>query len=168
MTLQAMIDFLDGLCSKSGSAVKWLSTLMVLAVVVVVSARFFGVGSIAIQEFVTYLHAALFMLGMSLALKNDAHVRVDIFYRRFSKVGKARVNLAGTIIFLLPICVFIFFSSWDYVEASWKIRETSSEAEGIEAVYLLKTLMLIMPFALALQGISEALKSFLIIRESVE
>ncbi len=164
MILKKLIGLLDSLCSKSGSAVKWLSVLMVMAIVVVVTARLFGIGSIAAQEFVTYLHASLFMLGMSFALKNDGHVRVDIFYRHLTSFGKAIVNLAGTIVFLLPICAFIFFSSWDYVAASWKIKEASSEAEGIAAVYLLKTLMLIMPIALALQGISEALRSYLIIR----
>lgn len=164
MIIEKVIGLLDSLCSKSGSAVKWLSVLMVVSVVVVVSARLFGIGSIATQELVTYLHASLFMLGMSFALKNDGHVRVDIFYRRLSCYGKAIINLAGTLIFLLPICAFIFFSSWDYVVASWKIKETSSEADGIAAVYLLKTLMLIMPISLALQGISEALRGYLIIR----
>ena len=130
-------------------------------VVVVVVGRKLGLGSIALQESVTYLHAMVFMLGLSFALKRKAHVRVDIFYRNFSPSSKALVDLIGGILLLLPFCILIFVSSWDYVLASWAIFEGSSENDGIAATYLLKTLMLIMPVMLGLQGVAEVLNSLL-------
>lgn len=137
---------------------------MVLLVVVVVISRQLGVGSIALQEAITYLHALLFMLGLAFALKRQAHVRVDIFYRNYSERRKALVDVIGGVLLLLPFCVLVLVSSWDYVMASWTIRESSSETEGIAAVYLLKTLMLIMPVTLAVQGIAEILSGILVLK----
>jgi len=65
---------------------------------------------------------------------------------------------------LLPFCGLILFSSWDYVLASWAIKETSAESGGIAAVYLLKSLMILMPITLALQGLSQILSSLLRIK----
>ena len=109
-----------------------------------------------------------FYAGFSLTLQRGGHVRVDIFYREFSPRRKAAVDLIGTIIFLLPFCGLILFSSWDYVMASWAIKETSSETGGIAAVYLLKTLMIIMPITLGLQGIAQIISSILVLAKANE
>ena len=101
--------------------------------------------------------------GFAFTLKHDGHVRVDIFYRGFSPRFKALVNLIGGLLFLIPFCLLIFFTSWDYVLASWVIRETSAENNGLPFIYLLKTLMLLMPVTLLLQGIAEIIRSGLIL-----
>ena len=137
--------------------------MVVLVMIVVVTRYFLEVGSIALQESVTYLHCLVFMLGLAFTLKHDGHVRVDIFYRGFSPKSKAVVNLLGGILFLVPVCLLIFFTSWNYVLASWAIQETSAENNGLPFVYLLKTLMLLMPATLLLQGIAEIIKSGLVV-----
>jgi TRAP-type mannitol/chloroaromatic compound transport system permease small subunit len=155
---------INGLTAITGRAVSWLSLLLVLVVIAVVLSRYLlGIGSIALQESVTYIHAAIFMLGLAFTLQRGGHVRVDIFYRNYSQRRKALVDLVGGIVLLLPLCVLIFISSWDYVAASWTILEASSENDGIAAIYLLKTLMVIMPVTLGLQGIAEILSSILIL-----
>ena len=63
--------------------------------------------------------------------------------------------------FILPISVFVGWSSWEYVVASWSIMETSTENNGLPFVYLLKTVMLIMPFLLAIQGFITVVKNLL-------
>lgn len=149
--------------------ISWLTLLLVALVISVVLFRYFlGIGSIAIQESVSYVHAIIFMLGLAYTLQRGGHVRVDIFYREFSARRKALVDLLGTALFLLPFCGLIIFSSWDYVVASWSIKETSSETGGIAAVYLLKTLMIIMPATLALQGIAQIIESILVVKKSTE
>jgi TRAP-type mannitol/chloroaromatic compound transport system permease small subunit len=67
------------------------------------------------------------------------------------------------VFFLIPVCVLIFISSWDYVLSSWSIAESSAENDGLPYIYLLKTLMLIMPITLLLQGVSEILRSALVV-----
>ena len=106
--LQAINCFTCGV----GRVVAWLCLLLVgLTVLVVLLRYFFGMGSIAVQESVTYVHSIIFMLGLAVALQRGGHVRVDIFYRNFSAQRKAWVNLLGGIFFLLPFCGLILFSS---------------------------------------------------------
>ncbi len=145
---------------QCGRTLSWLCLFMALLTAAVVLLRDgFGVGSIAAQEAITYLHGCLFMLAAAYTLKHDGHVRVDIFYRRFSPRARAWVNSVGGIVFLLPFCVFLFGVSWTYVTESWQILERSPEPGGIPAVFLLKTLLLLLPATLFLQGLAEVLRS---------
>ncbi|HKJ76050.1 MAG TPA: TRAP transporter small permease subunit, partial [Gammaproteobacteria bacterium] len=130
---------------------------------VVVLRYLFDTGWIALQESITYLHALVFMVGAAYTLKHDGHVRVDILYRRFGPRGQAAVDLAGTLLLLLPVCGFILVASWDYVAESWALREGSREAGGLPGVFLLKTVIPVMAVLLALQGLSLALRSALIL-----
>ncbi|MCT2533033.1 TRAP transporter small permease subunit [SAR92 clade bacterium H231] len=160
----AAIGLIDRLTEIIGRVISWLTLIMVFLVVTVVVMRYFlEMGSIALQELVTYIHAMVFMLGIAFTLKRGGHVRVDIFYRDFPAQRKALVDLLGGLFFLIPVTLLIFVTSWDYVAASWAITETSAENNGLPFIYLLKTLMLIMPGMLLLQGIAEVLKSGLIL-----
>ena len=152
---------------RVGQLISWLTLVLVALVITVVLSRYLlGVGSIAIQESVSYVHAMIFMLGLAFTLQRGGHVRVDIFYREFSPSRQAIVNLIGAVVFLMPFCGLILLASWDYVMASWSIRETSSETGGIAAVYLLKTLMIIMPVTLVLQGIAQVIESIAVLKKA--
>ncbi|MCT2529325.1 TRAP transporter small permease subunit [SAR92 clade bacterium H921] len=162
--ISGLIDGIDRFTDVTGRMISWLTLLMVALVVTVVIMRYYlEFGSIALQESVTYIHAMVFMLGLAFTLKRGGHVRVDIFYRQFSVRRKALVDLLGGVFFLIPVCVLIFISSWDYVLSSWSIAESSAENDGLPYIYLLKTLMLIMPITLLLQGVSEILRSALVV-----
>lgn len=145
-----------------GHWVAWGSlSLVVLSALVVLLRYGFDTGSIALQESLIYNHAILFMLGMAYTLQQDKHVRVDVFYANKSENYQAWVNLLGAIFFALPTMLFIFWSSWHYVNASWAIFETSSEPGGLPFVYLLKTVIWIMAILMTLQIISLAMASWL-------
>ena len=121
-----LIDFGDSSIERLGNVLNVLMIALVCVVIVVVVGRyFFEIGSVALQELTTYLHATIFMLGIAYTLKHDGHVRVDIFYRNFSKRSQALINVIGGLVFILPISIFIGWSSWEYVLASWSIMETS-------------------------------------------
>ena len=154
------IYIIDTFTEYCGKAVAWLTAAMVLITCVIVIMRYvLESGSIALQESLTYLHATVFMLGIAFTLKRGGHVRVDIFYRSFSPRTRACIDLGGALLLLMPVGVVLFWLSMDYVSNSWKIRESSAESAGQPWVYLLKTLMLIMPVLLLLQGLAEFLKS---------
>ena len=105
-------------------------------------------GSIAIQEITIYLHALIFTLGASYTLKNNMHVRIDIFYNKFSDNLKKNINLFGTIFFLLPSCILIFITSFNYVISSIMLLESSKEAGGLPILYILKSYILLMVLSL--------------------
>ena len=161
-TLKCLVAFIDKWTLRTGHAVAWLLVLMVVAQSLIVILRYgFEIGSIALQESVTYLHATCFMLGIAYTVNINGHVRVDIFYRQFSPQKKAAVNLLGAVLLLLPLCVFIFITSFQYVLQAWQIKEHSSDAGGLPIVYLLKTLIPLLATGLLLQSISEIGKSLL-------
>jgi len=160
--LRATVRGIDVFTERCGRLLAWLVLAMGLLTTFIVILRYgFNTGSIAAQELVTYMHGSVFMLGAAYALKHDAHVRVDIFYRDFGPRAKAWVNGLGGILFLMPLCVFIAFSSWNYAAASWAIREASPEPGGIPAVFLLKSLIPLLAVNLLLQGLAETLRSAL-------
>ncbi len=153
MGLNAGTRTVAGLVAVAGRAVAWLTLLMTLLVFAVVLLRYgFNLGWIGMQESVTYLHATVFMVAAAWALQTDDHVRVDILYRERSEVYRLVVDLAGTLLFLLPFCIFLLYIGWDYVAVSWAVRETSSEPGGLPLVWLLKTLVLVLPALLLLQA----------------
>lgn len=163
--LQRFIDFIDRTNELLGRAVAWLALLLVLLVAMIVVLRYgFQVGSIALQELVMYLNALLFSLGAAYTLKHQGHVRVDVFYGRLSDRGKRVVDLAGCLLLLCPTMLFILLTSWDYVSLSWRIREGSAESSGLQAIYLLKTTILLLAGLLLLQGLAEFTRTYLGLR----
>lgn len=155
-----LADSLDRLAGFTGRTAAWLALALVLVTFTVVLLRYlFSVGSIALQEAILYLHAGLFLLGAAYTLKADAHVRVDIFYRRLSRRTRALVDLLGALLLLLPVCAFLLWISWDYVAVAWSLREGSRETGGLPYVYLLKTLIPVGAGLLIIQGLSQALRS---------
>lgn len=153
--LTSIANIIDRLNETIGRALAWLTLLTVLITFAVVVLRYgFDWGSIAMQESVNYLHALVFMAGAAYTLKHNEHVRVDILYTRLSPRGKAWVDLLGTLILLLPFCIFLMWVSFPYVINSWQLLEGSREAGGLPLVYLLKSFIPLMGLLLLLQGLS--------------
>ena len=144
----------------TGRAVSWLTLFMVITTFVVVVLRYvFDTGLIAIQESITYMHAAVFLIGAAYTLQQDAHVRVDIFYSRFNQRTRAWVDLCGALFMLMPFMFFIGWMSWEYVISSWDVLEGSREAGGLPGVFLLKSLMLVMTALLMLQAGAQVIRA---------
>jgi TRAP-type mannitol/chloroaromatic compound transport system permease small subunit len=152
---------------RIGRSVSWLTLVMVALTFGIVVLRYgFNQGWIWLQESVTYLHAMVFMVAVAWAFQTDDHVRVDIFYRDKSSRYKNRVNLVGILLFVIPFSLFLLFIGWDYVAASWATLESSREAGGLPLVFLLKSLILIMPALLLLQSWSTLRHCISQLRES--
>ncbi|NQV86999.1 MAG: TRAP transporter small permease subunit [Woeseiaceae bacterium] len=135
---------------------------MVLITFIIVVMRYaFDAGLIWLQESVVWMHAFVFMVGAAYTLQQEGHVRVDIFYRRMKPKGRALVDLIGVLVFLLPLTLFLAWKSYDYVAVSWSLHETSRESGGLPypLIPLLKSILVVMPLTLALQGVSMLLRS---------
>lgn len=140
-----------------GRLVSQLYPLMILLIFAVVILRyFFDAGWIWLQETILWIHALIFLLVAPYALEEDAHVRVDVFYRQWSKKTQALINLLGALLFLCPFSLFLFYSSLDYVFSSWIINEASRDAGGMPYPFisLLKSTIPLTALLLFLQGLS--------------
>ena len=163
--LQSLADNIDRFNALIGRTIAWLTLGMVIVTFLVVLLRYaFSIGWISMQESVTYMHALVFMLGAAYALQKDKHVRVDIFYQRLSPRTRAWINLLGSLLLLIPFCLFIAWSSLDYVANSWSLLEGSREAGGLPGVFLLKTCIPAMAVLMLLQGVSAILHSIVLLR----
>jgi TRAP-type mannitol/chloroaromatic compound transport system permease small subunit len=156
-------DLIDRGTGLIGSAISWL----VLAMVAVAafnavgrySGRFLGLSlsSNAYLELQWYLFSVIFLLGGAWALREDAHVRVDVLYSRLSIRARSIINIAGTLLLLVPFSLFVFWVSSPVVRSSWQIREGSPDPGGLPR-YPLKALILVCFALLLLQAVSELIK----------
>ncbi|VAW01470.1 TRAP dicarboxylate transporter, DctQ subunit, unknown substrate 6 [hydrothermal vent metagenome] len=159
---EQLVGIMDGFSQGLLHLVKWFALAMVLITVALVLGRYvFGVGSLKGQETVIYLHALLFLLASGATLLRNGHVRVDIFYSGLSARNKAVVDFAGTLLFLVPVCLLILVYSQSYVALAWKFHEGSAEADGLPWVYLLKTAIPAFAILMLLQGSAQALRAAL-------
>ena len=160
--LGTIIQLIDRVNRSIGDTIAWLAVAMVVLQFGVVVAHYvFGLGSIFAQEAITYMHGILFMMAAGYTLLRDGHVRVDIFYARAAPKTKNLINLLGAIFLLIPVCIIVWWSWWPFVVSSWSVFEGSRETSGIQAIYLLKTIILLFSVLLGAQGVSLALKSSL-------
>lgn len=164
---------IDAVNEWIGRIAYWLVLLMVLVGVWNVIGRYLGrfVGSEltsnALIETQWYLFDLIFLSGAAYALKYNEHVRVDIFYKGWSRRRQALANFIGSILLLIPFCCLIIYYSWATVANSWRIREVSPDPGGL-ARYPIKSVIIIGFILLFLQGISEAIKNWAVWRNSTE
>jgi len=150
-----------------GKAVAWLTVIMVLLTFTIVVLRYgFNLGWIWLQETLTYLHVMVFTVAAAWTLQQDGHVRVDIFYNEMPDKKRALVDLLGTLLFLMPFCIFVLIIAWPYVANSWKLLESSREAGGLPLVFLLKSLILVLPALLLGQALINATDAWKILRKN--
>ncbi len=120
----------------------WLCVAMIGVVFIDVVARYvFASGSIAMQELEWHLFAAMFLLGAAYTMRENANVRVDVFYGRMNPRTKAVVDILGTLLFVIPMCTLILYSSYDFVTYSYQIQEVSVDPGGLPYRFAFKALL---------------------------
>ncbi len=163
-TLLALAGRIDALTERVGRTVIWL----VLAATLISAGNALvrhvaGESSNAWLEIQWYLFGAMFMLAAGYTLKHNGHVRIDVFYNRFGHRGRAWIDLAGGLLFLLPMAVLLAWLSWPMFHEAWTSRELSPDAGGL--VRWPVKLLLPLGFALlALQGVAEIIKRIGVLR----
>ena len=162
--LMRICRWIDALNFWVGRIVSWVTALVVAVVFIDVVMRYaFKSSYVFIQELEWHLFAFIFLMGAGYTLQKDGHVRVDIFYQRFSPKQQAWVNLLGVIFFLLPGCYLVISTSMGFVQNSFTILEGSPDPGGIPYRFILKSCIPAGFILIALQGVSLGIKSFLTI-----
>jgi len=162
--IQFYIKLVHWFNEQLGKITAWLTTILMLLICFDVMQRYlFNTTSVAFIELEWHLFALIFLFAMGYSLKYDQHVRVDVFYTRFSRKNKAWVNLVGTILFLFPFCLVGIYAAYKYTMVSFGYNEGSPNPSGLPARYLIKAAMMIGFFLLFLQGISLMFESILIL-----
>ena len=151
---------IDSAFFNLGEVVKWLLPILVLSVASSVFAlSIFGFTTTKWLESAKYLQALIIMLGACATLLAGQHVRVDIFHTRMTDRAKARVDLIGFYLLLAPACLLLIWNSQSFVSIAWSIKESSTEADGIPGIYLLKTLIPLFGLTMLIQGFAIAIRA---------
>ncbi len=132
-----------------GKYTKWLENLTIGLLLLTIFTIFtdvvlryaFNNSSIAIQEMGWHLFSAMFLLGISYTLQNDAHVRVDIFYASLSIRKQVWINLIGFVIFILPISILIIYNSVDFSYQAFLLSEQSGDPGGLPYRFIIKSII---------------------------
>ena len=143
--------YIEKMINSFGKFISLMIPIMTILMIVIIVARyFFGIGLTGLQELVMYIHASIFLGCAGYVHYKDEHVRVDIFYRESSDLYKKNINYFLSLIFLIPVCFVIGYYSIELIGMSWRIKEVSTEAGGLNYVYLQKTLIILFPMSLLL------------------
>ena len=153
--------YIDTMSKYAGAMAAFLVVLLSLLVFYDASARYlFGSGSIALQEIEWHLFDAVFLLGLSYALKHDKHVRVDIFFEHYSKETKALVQILSMLLLVIPFSSVFLADAWGMFWQSYVQQEISSDPGGLTHRYIIKGVLVLAFVLLVLQALSEVLKAY--------
>ena len=149
---------IDALNERVGRLVYWLVLVMVLVSAANATSRYaLSIASNAWLELQWYLFAAVFLLCAGYTLLHNEHIRIDVVASRLSRRTQIWIDVFGLIFFLLPISVYMMWSSWPIFMNAWTSGEVSASAGGL----IRWPARLLVPagfFLLTLQGISELIK----------
>ncbi len=158
--IRSVVDGIERLSQVTGQWVSWLNTFLVAVICVDVVVRYlFSASQTWMTEFEWHLFAAVFLLGAAYTFKEDAHVRVDLFYSQKSEKTKAWINIGGILLFLIPWCLVVIRSANRYAMNSFGIRESSPDPGGLPARYIIKFVVVVGFVLLLLQALAVMIKS---------
>ena len=162
--LISISSWIDRVNEAIGRWVRWLTLGMVIIGSANAVFRYLGrftgfdLSSNAYLESQWYMFSLVFLLAASYTLMHNGHVRVDVLFGKLSRKGKAWINLAGGILFLIPFCILIIWVSIPWVMNSVDVMEMSPDPGGLPR-YPLKAAIPLTFVLLLLQGISETIKA---------
>lgn len=155
------MSFIDKIIKYLGYFTAFVLIVLVLLVVYDATARYlFSTGSITLQELEWHLFDVIILFGIAYTLRENTHVRVDIFYTTYSEKTKALINMISSLFFILPFSVLIIYIGLDFVSQSFIQHEASSNPGGLEYRYIVKSLMPLSFIFLSLQAIKDVFTNY--------
>jgi len=155
----ALPDMLDSFVRKVGQVASWFNALLLVVIVTQVLLRcVFSNGQTWLEELQWHFYAAAMLFGLSYALVNDSHVRVDILYDRFSSRGKRIIEIISIVFLLGPFVFVVFVHSLPFVADAWRVMEGSDSAGGLPYRFIIKSMIPIGFGLLALAAASRLIR----------
>jgi TRAP-type mannitol/chloroaromatic compound transport system permease small subunit len=125
-------------------------------------------GGVGMQELEWHWFSVMFLLGLSYTLREDGHVRVDVFYDNFSRRTQAWINILGTLIFTIPFCILVVHFSWDFFVESYMNQENRGDPGSLPRLWPVKFFLPVSFALLILSAIAVILKESLVLTDSSE
>ncbi|RJX71416.1 TRAP transporter small permease subunit [Vibrio sinensis] len=138
----------------------WINLALIGVIIVqVIMRKVFANGQISLEELQWHLYATAVMFGTAYAQVNNLHVRVDLFYHKFSERKRALVDLIGLLFLAIPFVVVVILHSYDFAYESWRVNESSSSPAGLPYRWLIKSVIPLSFILLLLSMLARILRS---------
>lgn len=153
------MNFLEKISIISEYITKYFFYIMFILVIVNILLRYiFNINFIFMQELVMYLHAFIFLFGISICLKENSHVRIDVFSNKLDAKVKKYIEILGAVFFIVPFCLFVLYESTPIIIRSWEMLESSGEPGGLPFIYILKSAIYVFASLLLIQALGRLVK----------
>jgi len=153
------MNFLEKISIISEYITKYFFYIMFILVIVNILLRYiFNINFIFMQELVMYLHAFIFLFGISICLKENSHVRIDVFSNKLDAEVKKYIEILGTVFLVIPFCLFVLYESTPIIIRSWEMLESSGEPGGLPFIYILKSSIYVFASLLLIQALGRLVK----------
>ncbi len=153
------MNFLEKISIISEYITKYFFYIMFILVIINILLRYiFNINFIFMQELVMYLHAFIFLFGISICLKENSHVRIDVFSNKLDAKVKKYIEILGAVFFIVPFCLFVLYESTPIIIRSWEMLESSGEPGGLPFIYILKSAIYVFASLLLIQAIGRFVK----------
>ena len=153
------MNFLEKISIISEYITKYFFYIMFILVIVNILLRYiFNINFIFMQELVMYLHAFIFLFGISICLKENSHVRIDVFSNKLDAKAKKYIEVLGTVFLIIPFCLFVLYESTPIIIRSWEMLESSGEPGGLPFIYILKSAIYFFASLLLIQALGRLVK----------
>jgi len=167
----SFIPKVDGVIEKITKFFMFLSVLALIVLTLIVSydvivRKLFHGGSIALQELEWHLYDLTFLFAIAYTLSHDKHVRVDIFYDRFSIKTKAIIQIITILFFVIPLATLVVAEAIPFVQMSYSMHERSGDPGGLCCRWIIKSSMIFAFLVVILQSVSELQKAYYKLKHS--
>ena len=153
------MKILDKITHWSHVITKQCFYVMFALVVINIFLRYlFNINFIFLQELVMYMHAFVFLFGISICLKDDKHVRIDVISNKLDEQTRIVIEKLGLMFLIVPFCIFVIYESSPMILRSWDMLEGSSEPGGLPFIYLLKTSIYIFSLLILFQALKRLIE----------
>lgn len=150
---------IDSIIFKIGTAVSWLSVFLIAIIVIQVFLRYaFKINLIQLEELQWHLYAAIVMFGLSYAMVNHSHVRVDILRIRFSAKLQRQIEVLGILFLMVPFMFIVIDYGIDMTMEALRINERSSSPEGLPFRWIVKSVLPISFILLFMASVSRLIR----------
>ncbi len=159
--MKYILRAIDNTTEWAAKGARWLIVVAILVIVIEVFMRYaLNSPTLWAYEVSMMTGAALYAFGYSYAEKLKAHVRVDVFYHKYSPRKKAITDAVLGVAFFLPVIAVTLIGSWAWVLKSWSIGEKSVESFWYPPLSPLRTVIFIGWTLLILQGLAGLYRNF--------
>jgi TRAP-type mannitol/chloroaromatic compound transport system permease small subunit len=155
-------DWIDRINAKAGEYVAYWGVLAVFAYYYEVLARFvFNSPTNWVHESMFLMFGMQYMISGAYAYREDQHVRVDVFYSKFSRRGKAIADIVSSLFFFI-FTITLLWTGWRFAADAVANNESSFTEWGIQ-YWPVKLTLPIGAALIILQGLSKLIKDILIL-----